>query len=319
MLTGRELRSIRRPSPGNPQTSAGYPNTPALENSSAVLPGQVVTSDTQYMRGHGTFSLGDSLVASVAGYVHRVNKLVSVSPARSRFNGEIGDVVVGRITSVGQKRWKVDINARQDAVLLLSSVNLPGGVQRRKTEMDELGMREFFDEGHLFSAEVQSFFQDGAASLHTRSLKYGILRNGNLVVVPSSLVKRSKSHFVTLTCGVDVIIGLNGWIWVAPAGSHSSSALDDPSAFNAPLAKKQESEGAAGEHEISRATRDVIARVCNCITLLARTENVICEDTIGIAMDLCASFANAPDVLKAESCANLGDFVRQRYAEMVEG
>lgn len=139
------------------------------------------------------------------------------------------------------------------------------------------------------------------------------------MVVPSSLVKRSKSHFVTLTCGVDVIIGLNGWIWVAPAGSHSSSALDDPSAFNAPLAKKQESEGAAGEHEISRATRDVIARVCNCITLLARTENVICEDTIGIAMDLCASFANAPDVLKAESCANLGDFVRQRYAEMVEG
>jgi len=46
-----------------------------------------------------------------------------------RFTGEIGDVVVGRITEVAQKRWKVDINSRQDAVLLLSSVNLPGGVQ----------------------------------------------------------------------------------------------------------------------------------------------------------------------------------------------
>lgn len=49
--------------------------------------------------------------------MHRVNKLVSVSAARSRFNGEIGDVVVGRITSVGQKRWKVDINARQDGIV----------------------------------------------------------------------------------------------------------------------------------------------------------------------------------------------------------
>lgn len=30
------------------------------------------------------------------------------------------------------KRWKVDVNSRQDAVLLLSSVNLPGGVQVRQ-------------------------------------------------------------------------------------------------------------------------------------------------------------------------------------------
>ena len=30
-------------------------------------------------------------------------------------SGEIGDVVVGRITEVQQKRWKVDINCRLDA------------------------------------------------------------------------------------------------------------------------------------------------------------------------------------------------------------
>lgn len=30
---------------------------------------------------------------------------------------------------VQPRRWKVDANARQDAVLMLSSVNLPGGVQ----------------------------------------------------------------------------------------------------------------------------------------------------------------------------------------------
>jgi exosome complex component RRP4 len=30
---------------------------------------------------------------------------------------------------VGPSRWKVDANARQDAILMLSSVNLPGGIQ----------------------------------------------------------------------------------------------------------------------------------------------------------------------------------------------
>lgn len=46
----------------------------------------------------------------------------------SRYAGEVGDVVVGRIVEVQQKRWKVDTFSRLESVLLLSSINLPGGV-----------------------------------------------------------------------------------------------------------------------------------------------------------------------------------------------
>ena len=71
-------------------------------------------------RGHGTYASEGNLVASVAGVVERVNKLICVRPLRSRwvgswgtydvhlcsalitfrYNGEIGDVVVGRIIEV---------------------------------------------------------------------------------------------------------------------------------------------------------------------------------------------------------------------------
>ena len=47
------------------------------------------------------------------------------------------------------------------------------------------------------------------------SLKLCQLRNGQLVVVPPILVRRLKSHFLTLPCGVDLILGLNGYIWVS--------------------------------------------------------------------------------------------------------
>ena len=80
----------------------------------------------------------DDLFASVAGVVERVNKLISVTPVKTRYNGEIGDVVVGRIVEVQQKRWKVDINSRLVAVLMLSSVNLPGGELRRGSAEEEL-------------------------------------------------------------------------------------------------------------------------------------------------------------------------------------
>jgi len=41
--------------------------------------------------------------------------------------GQTGDVVVGRIIEVAQRRWKVDTKSKLDSVLMLSSVNLPGG------------------------------------------------------------------------------------------------------------------------------------------------------------------------------------------------
>ncbi len=49
------------------------------------------------------------------------------SPITKSYIGEIGHVVVGRITSVESNRWRVNVNSTLDAMLPLSSVNLPGG------------------------------------------------------------------------------------------------------------------------------------------------------------------------------------------------
>ncbi|CAH1766008.1 9932_t:CDS:2 [Entrophospora sp. SA101] len=205
-----------------------------------VTPGQLITDETQFMRGHGTFitDSGESL-SSVAGVVERVNKLISVRALHSRYTGDVGDLVIGRITEVSNKRWKVDINSRQDAVLLLSAINLPA---------DELQIRNFFSEGELLVAEVQGSFQDGSSSLHTRSLKYGKLRNGSLMIVPQALVQRCKTHFHTLPCGVDVTLGMNGYIWVS---KHSDKTMEES---DSELIYTNENE------PIDRVTRENIAR-----------------------------------------------------------
>jgi exosome complex component RRP4 len=180
-----------------------------------VTPGEVITEDPAFMRGHGTYRQEGCLRAAVAGYVERTNMLVSVLPLRSRYMGDIGDVVIGRITVVGNKRWKVECNARQDSVLHLSSIYLPGGIQRRKSEEDELQMRTFFAEGEIICAEVQSLYADGAIGIHTRNLRYGKLVTGELLRVQSSLVKRQKSHFLVIPkLNVEVILGMNGMVWV---------------------------------------------------------------------------------------------------------
>lgn len=97
----------------------------------------------------------DELKATVAGTVEQVNKLISVRPLKSRYFGEVGDVIVGRITEVQQRRWKVDTNSRMDSALLLSSVNLPGGELRRRSEEDEQMMRKYLQARRSFFYKFQ--------------------------------------------------------------------------------------------------------------------------------------------------------------------
>jgi len=42
----------------------------------------------------------EDVVASLAGTIDRVNKLVSVRAVRGRYNPEVGDLIIGRITEV---------------------------------------------------------------------------------------------------------------------------------------------------------------------------------------------------------------------------
>ncbi|KAK7852897.1 exosome complex component rrp4 like protein [Quercus suber] len=51
------------------------------------------------------------------------------------YKPEVGDIVVGRVSEVAQKRWRLDIHYSQDAVLMLSSMNLPDGIQLERGQL----------------------------------------------------------------------------------------------------------------------------------------------------------------------------------------
>ena len=169
------------------------------------------------------------------------------------------------------KRWKVDINSFQTSALLLSSINLPGGILRKRTSTDELQIRTFFAEGDLLVAEVQSLFADGSASLHTRSLKYGKLRNGYLVRVSARGIQRARSQVLTLAAArgageLDVVLGVNGYVWIAKrvvleAKGASITRLEE---------EASEAIYSSVNDDIAPQTRREIARVGNCVKALVR-------------------------------------------------
>ena len=46
------------------------------------------------------------------------------------------------------------------------------------------------------------------------------------MTVPSSLIKRSRSHFLTINENVQVIIGMNGVIWVGLLEDYNINSKD---------------------------------------------------------------------------------------------
>lgn len=266
-----------------------------------VTPGEVITTNPQWMRGHGTYTSaqGDeddgttAIVSSLAGVITRTNKLLSVRPLRARYTPEVGDLVVGRIVEVQSKRWRVDVGSVQLAGLPLSAINLPGGIQRRRTETDELAIRSFFAEGDLLVAEVQQLYADGGAVLHTRSLRYGKLRNGVFLAVTGTGggggVVRSRRQVWTMEVGalqskVDVVLGVNGYVWISKHVEDQSLAAGGGSAGGVGVTNMEESVSQAVyssqndyiEVEVMRE----ITRVRGVITALVENGLRVDEDMI---------------------------------------
>lgn len=173
----------------------------------------------------------------------------------SRYSREAGR---GSSAQLNQSAWRLSRNNT--------------GIQRRKTDVDEGEMDSYFTAGDVLSAEVQQFFADGSASLHTRSTKYRKLKNGQLIVVPSALIRRAKSHFLVLACGTSVILGVNGYIWISK---------------HVQLTESQQSEEMYSNEndDISNNDRELISRVSNIISSIASLGLPISQEFIEICLN----------------------------------
>ncbi|XP_059625805.1 exosome complex component RRP4 homolog [Cornus florida] len=277
------------------------------------------------LKGHGTSELEGEVVATVCGVVERVNKLVYVRSLRARYKPEIGDIIVGRVIEVASKHWRLEINFSQDAVLMLSSMNLPDGIQRRRTAVDELNMRSIFEESDVVCAEVRGFQRDGSLHLQARSQKYGKLERGQLLTVPPYLVKRRKQHFHHLEkYGIDLIMGCNGFIWV---GEHVEAkdilAEDQVNKFEQQNAKSYSSSTSLEEQEQTYTpleTRQNICRTANAVRVLAIlgfniTVEVITE-TVGLSTSL---NLDIHEMLGAEFCVLVAESEAERRRLVKKG
>lgn len=269
-----------------------------------------VNSEDGILKGHGTIEFDGQVVATLCGIVERVNKLVYVRTLRARYKPEVGDIIVGRVIEIAPKRWRLEINSSQDAVLMLQSMNLPDGMQRRRTAVDELNMRSIFEENDVVCAEVRGFQHDGSLHLQARSQKYGKLERGQLLRIQAYLVKRRKQHFHHLEqYGIDLILGCNGFVWI---GEHAepidSEILEDRD--NIPKDKQRDT---------PLDVRRNICRISNSVRLLSALGFALSvEAIVDTAEASISSNIDIKDMLGAEFYVQTAEREVQRRASLLK-
>lgn len=290
-----------------PSAITSNPHPSSSSGPEYVSAGDVISSNPAgNLLGHGTLLVDNRIIATVSGHIERVNRLLSVRPLSTRYLGDIGDIVVGRVAELGDQRWKVDVGARQHATLLLASIHLPGGALRRRTAEDQLAMRHYFAPSDVVACEVQKVRGEGGINLHTRSERYGKRRAGILVTASSTLIKRCKHHFQTVAGveGVEVVLGCNGWVWVGKRLDEHKARAEE---------KMDESEEEEERRLLEAHTRDVdvtvdererIVRTANSVYVLSCMGVLIWNETIAavyatsVELGLPAKAMRNPDVMQ---------------------
>lgn len=106
------------------------------------------------------------------------------------------------------------------------------------------------------------------------------LRNGSLVTIPPAQIRRMKSHFHSLPFGVDLILGMNGYIWVCKHVPQHPDQADSEAIYSNVNEVRHANRFCMPPrtHDcvtfyvqpITDELRFLIARVCRAISLLGR-------------------------------------------------
>jgi len=175
-----------------------------------VVPGEVVSSEEDFLPGEGARREGKDIVASRYGLAEKVGRVIKIIPFSGAFIPRRNNVIIGRVSDIVHSGWIVDIDYAQNGFLPL--MESPRFVN--KGEMDQ-----FLAIGDVVAAKVWSVSPKGI-DLAMKGKGLGKLEGGFIFRVNPSRVPRiigregSMINLIKVNTGCNITIGQNGWIWV---------------------------------------------------------------------------------------------------------
>jgi len=176
-----------------------------------VVPGEIILKGEDYLPGEGTKRQGEDIIATRFGLSEEAGRVVRVISVFGAFVPRRNNVVIGRVIDITFNGWLVDIDSASSGFLPIDEV--PRFIN--KNEMDQ-----FLSIGDALAAKIWSVKSKGI-DLALKGKGLGKLEGGFIFRIIPSRVPRvigregSMINLIKDKTGCDIIVGQNGWIWIA--------------------------------------------------------------------------------------------------------
>lgn len=177
-----------------------------------VVPGDTIVTSMEFLPGRNTFREDEVILSKKLGLVSVNGRVVSVVPLSGAYIPREGDMVIGKVVSIQNNGWVVDIQAPHDAFLPLAGVK--EYIDTRKTSLSR-----YYAVDDLVYAKVNGT-QGTSIYLSMQDIKARKFRGGRIIRINASKVPRligkqgSMIRTIKDGTGCRINAGQNGLVWL---------------------------------------------------------------------------------------------------------
>jgi exosome complex component RRP4 len=189
-----------------------------------VLPGEFIEERKGRKLGKGVYEENGKVFAKVLGLPRTTDTEVSVIPLSGAYLPNVGDRIIGVVSTVEIAGWFVDINSPYPAFLPLAEA------VEEFVDTSRVDLSRYFDTGDVIFCRISKVTKSKNVQVSMRDMVSRKLYGGVLIKVTPSKVPRiigkggSMIQMIKQKTRCDIYVGQNGVIWIR--GENKGKAIE---------------------------------------------------------------------------------------------
>ena len=185
-----------------------------IKEKEVVVPGQVLANGMEYFPSHGTYRLGEDILANRLGVCVIDGKVIKSIPLAGVYMPRRNDVVIVKIFDILSMGWRVELNSPYSGLIPIRDAGndfIPKGAD----------LSRYFAIGDYAVGKVTNVSGQNLIDISIKGPGLYKLRGGRIVEVNTNKVPRiigkkgSMVQMIKQATDCKITVGQNGWVWLS--------------------------------------------------------------------------------------------------------
>lgn len=184
-----------------------------IKEREVVVPGQILADGMDFLPSHGTYRLGEQILANRLGVSVVEGKVIKTIPLAGVYLPKRNDVVIGRVIDILSMGWRVELNSPYSGLIPIKDGTfefIPRGAD----------LSRYYDIGDFFVGKITNVSGQNLIDVSVKGQGLHKLRGGRFIKVNTNKVPRiigKKGSMVSMikqATDCKIIVGQNGVVWL---------------------------------------------------------------------------------------------------------